>query len=224
MQELIKKINNITLKDSIKIEESDRQFISLKNLYFNIKNKDFYLPLIIANSLICYQLSSKWEDYWEEFSDYFSKNDIINLTKDLEIFIKQSKWNKRLINIKIKRLEKIKYFLDNFLKKELYYYENMSLLRDDLSQIMKQKKDSKTIVFSIKMYSYGARNYFWKNIYYPNDIDIPIDSRLENLYKKYNLNTDIKINDFYKILSEKTKIPPLHLDGILWTKYEELIK
>jgi N-glycosylase/DNA lyase len=60
---------------------------------------------------------------------------------------------------------------------------------------------------------------------------IPIDSRLKNLYKKYAplasleggiKNKEIKI--FYIELSQKLKIPLLHLDAILWVNYDELIK
>jgi N-glycosylase/DNA lyase len=57
MKKLFEKLKKYSISDAIKIEESDRQFIALNNLYQNIQNKDFYLPLIISNSLICYQLS-----------------------------------------------------------------------------------------------------------------------------------------------------------------------
>ena len=56
---------------------------------------------------------------------------------------------------------------------------------------------------------------------------IPIDSRLENLYKKYENIEEInnkKIKEFYINLSNKLNIPLLHLDAILWVNYDELIK
>jgi len=59
---------------------------------------------------------------------------------------------------------------------------------------------------------------------------IPIDSRLENLYKKYEkLDNEVKINTkeikkFYINLSKKLNIPLLHLDAILWVNYDELIE
>jgi|GEM_PF-947138 len=72
MERLLKKLKDISLNEVIKVEESDFQFFALKNLFENLNppvinkfplNKgklkgDFYLSLIIANSLICYQLSS----------------------------------------------------------------------------------------------------------------------------------------------------------------------
>jgi len=64
---------------------------------------------------------------------------------------------------------------------------------------------------------------------------IPIDSRLENLYKKYNSQlsssegedkkiSSKKIKEFYINLSKKLNIPLLHLDAILWVNYDGLIK
>ena len=63
---------------------------------------------------------------------------------------------------------------------------------------------------------------------------IPVDSRLENLYKKYSphsvsperreVATSSDIKNFYINLSKKLNIPLLHLDAILWVNYDELIK
>ena len=223
MQELYDKLKQFSLKDATQIEKSDRQFIALKNLYNNIKNKELYLPLIIANSLICYQLSWKWEDYWEEFSVYFSSYDLEedNLIKSLWDFIKNSKNNKRFIETKIKRLEKIKSFLYEFIWKQEHYYINMLELRDSLAKTMKQKPDAKTIVFAVKMFSYWARNIFdFKR--FPEEICVPIDSRLIALFEKYKWDYD-NINNFYFDLSKKLDIPELHLDAILWVNYDNLI-
>lgn len=216
MQELYNKLKEYSLSDAIKIEESDRQYVALKDLYKNIWDKKLYLSLILANAIICYQLSWKWEDYWEEFSEYFwDKKLNNNIILELSNFIKQSKNNKRFIEIKITRLEKLKPFLEKFVWKEEVYYNNMDNLRDELAKTMKQKFNAKTIVFAVKMFSYWARNCFNKLIYFPENIDIPVDSRLTNLFEKYREDyTDI--NKFYKDLSEKLKIPELHLDAIIW--------
>jgi len=228
MKELLKKFKNHSLEEAIKIEEADRQFLALKNLFNNINNKEIYLSLILANSIICYQLSSTWENYWKEFSKYFLTKWIICspqwVIKELSEFIKQSKWNKRFIETKIKRLEKIKPFLKEFIWNEEFYYTNMQILQEKLSIAMNQKKEAKTIVFAVKMFSYWARNYFWKLIYFPFEINIPIDSRLTHIYEKYNEDKNLKIEDFYMNLSKELKIPELHLDAIIWCNYKDLIK
>ena len=106
------------------------------------------------------------------------------------------------------------------------YYQNMHLLAEDLAKIMSQKKDAKTIVFAVKMFSYWARNVFWYIEYFPFDLMIPVDSRLENLYKKYVKQnfTKKEIKQYYLDLAKKLNIPPLHLDAILWVNYEEIWK
>lgn len=236
MIKLLEKIKKYNLEDAIEFEQKDRQFLALLEFWKNlekIKNISkeqkiyFYLSLIISNSIVCYQLSGKWEDYWEEFSLYFSceknlkwkdKNNIINFLTE---FLKTCKYNKRFTEIKIKRLKKLETFLQKFNWKEKYFYENMIFLRDSLAETMKQKKEDKTIVFAVKMFSYGARNIF-DFVVFPREIFIPIDSRLINLFEKYKWNyTDIK--NFYIDLSKKLDISLMHLDGIIWTMYDELI-
>lgn len=224
MQELYNKLKTFDLNYAIKLEETDRQFIALKSLVEKNNNKKEVLALVIANSIICYQLSGTWENYWEEFSLYFSDRKITyqNIVFELWEFIKQSKNNKRFVDTKIKRLEKVKLALDLFEWREEYFYQNMTELRDLLAKTMKQKITDKTIVFAVKMFGYVARHVY-DFVSYPKDIFIPIDSRLTNLFEKYKWEyTDI--NNFYIDLSEKLDISLLHLDWIVWINYEELIK
>lgn len=226
MSNLYEKLKNLSLEDAIKIEEFDRQFIALKKLSKNIPNKEIYLWLIVANALICYQLSWKWEDYREEFSEYFSKKfcDKNSFLDELKIFLKQSKNNKRLVQIKIWRLEKIKNFFElwKFFWREGFFYKNMEKFLEEIAKNMKQKKDAKTIVFAVKMFWYWARNFFDFQKF-PKEIKIPIDSRLENLFEKFwEWEKNSKI--FYEKLSKKLNIPELHLDAILWVNYEDLMK
>jgi len=224
MKNLYNKLKKYTLKNAIKIEEQDRQFIALKVLQHNINNKELYLALIVSNSIICYQLSWKWENYWEEFSEYFSKQEITknNLIDELWIFIANSKNNKRFVSMKQKRLEKLRPFLDEFLWNSEYFYKNMTELRDKLAKTMKQKIEAKTIVFAVKMFGYWARNIY-EFTPYPENIFIPIDSRLIGLFEKYKQDYD-NINKFYLDLANKLNIPILHLDWIVWTLYDELIR
>jgi len=233
---LYKKLQKYTIEDAIYFEEIDRQFLALKRLYEGKKiDNGNYLFLIVANSLICYQLSWKWEDYWEEFSKVL-ENKSFNNFEEIYIFfsdfIANSKNNKRFIETKLKRILKLEKFYDKFLENYESYYKNinwkngMELLVSDLSKIMNQKKEAKTIVFAVKMFSYWARNIFGLE-YFSDNIMIPIDSRLEKLYMEYNLSTEdfspLQIKNFYIELSKKLNIPLLHLDAILWVNYENLL-
>ena len=238
MKDLYNKLKNYTIKDAIKFEENDRQFLALEELYKNKKmSNENYLFLIIANSLISYQLSWKWEEYWEEFSSYLEDKNIKtfwDLYDFFEKFLPKSKNNKRFIETKLKRIKKLEKFplSKTFLQGEKglnafkYYYKNMDKLALDLSKVMDQNIEAKTIVFAVKMFSYWARNVFWYLEYFPENLMIPIDSRLENLYKKYKNKEVInkkEVKEFYINLSKKLNIPLLNLDAILWVNYGELI-
>ncbi len=77
------------------------------------------------------------------------------------------------------------------------------------------------------MFSYWARNIYNKLNYFPESINVPIDSRLNALFEKYkNPLTPLSggINQFYSDLSKKLDIPELHLDAIVWVDYDNLIK
>jgi N-glycosylase/DNA lyase len=187
------------------------------------------LALLIANSIVCYQLLKTWEKYWEEFCKYFSNRNVRydEIINEVWEFITQSR--QRLLNWKIKRLQKLTLFFPNFKWKSKFYYENMLDLRDNLAfalwiseRNIKNNKNMKTVNLAVKMFSYWARNiYGFKK--FPKEISIPIDSRLINLFEKYKWDYE-NINQFYDDLSKKLDIPLLHLDAILWVNYEKLKK
>ncbi|MFA5916828.1 MAG: N-glycosylase/DNA lyase [Candidatus Gracilibacteria bacterium] len=256
MQKLYNLLKNYTLEDALILEKQDLQYKALEKLFEKISDKKLFFGLILTNSLVCYQLSSTGEKYWEEFSksanDYFldlkfkqcikdpETNSVLNLfqysgwqSSKIITFLKQflpnSKGNKRLLEVKIKRLEKVENFINIFLNKLDYYLENLVILRDELAKTMSQKKDAKTIVFAIKMIMYGisidkrGKNKDKSKGQSIKDISIPIDSRLTKIFEVYKEDyTDIKL--FYYDLSEKLEIPEIHLDAILWVNYNNLIQ
>jgi DNA-(apurinic or apyrimidinic site) lyase len=226
MQKLLKYLEQFSLKDAFAVEKSDRQFQALEYLFTKIQNKNKYLSLILANSTVSYLLSSSGEDYWEEFCTFFWENrkkqekDMID---EIIKFLPISKWNKRLNTHKTSRLLKLSSFISTFQENISLFENDFILLRNTLAYHMKQKNDSKTIVYTIKMLSYGIRIVQNKDIVIPFEIEIPIDSRLTKIYELYNENKNLKIKDFYFQISKKTSIPPIHLDGILWTNYKEIL-
>lgn len=218
-------LKNLNFENIIESEEKDLQFIALKKLYLNISEKKFYLTLIILNSLICYQLSWKWENYWKEFweeSEKYKFKNFDDIFIFFKIFLENCKNNRRFTKVKLKRLEKWRLFLENiFFWKEDFFYKNMEKLWKDLAKNFKQKITAKTIVFAIKMFWYWARNIFPFQKY-PANFMIPIDSRLEKLFLKF-WKKDEKIEDFFIKISKKTKIPLLHLDAFLWINTDNIL-
>ncbi|NDK08017.1 N-glycosylase/DNA lyase [Candidatus Gracilibacteria bacterium] len=230
MIKLYNKLKEYTIDDTISLENNDPQYKALENLYSKINDKKQFFSLILVNSLLAYQLSSTGEKYWEEFSicadKYFCNKqyDTNNICKFFKDFLPKSKGNKRLLNMKLIRITKIELFLEQFIPNLDNYLDNLAILRDELANAMKQKKDAKTIVFAIKMILYGKRiSNLDTQINIINQITIPIDSRLEKIFDIYKEDyTDIK--KFYRDLSIKLNIPEIHLDAILWLKYKELTK
>lgn len=224
--------------DKIRLIEEieDKQFVALSNCWDNVvaktnKQKFLFLYMILQNALISYQLSWSWEDWRKEFADWLliylnniriSVNGFDNIFRWTE-FLSKCKKNSRLKLMKIKRLNTFTLFVNDIDNIDKLYnlYIDMLILRWIVTKIMRQKPDSKTIVFAVKMFWYWARIVFHKFIPFPSEINIPIDSRLTkicNIAIKKPLTQAI-IKKFYDKLSKKFNIPQLHLDSFLWIKY-----
>lgn len=225
------------IKKAKELEHLDPQFLALQNFRNNIKNKDenLFLYLVIQCSIVSYQIAWSWElrrtEFWKKVET--DQNILLNMWKanknnsDWRLnFLKNSKNNKRIYNIKKSRLDK----LDNILKTEkdfLKYGNNLEKLNEILAKTMNTTIYSKTIVFAIKMFGYAYTIITWKEIDYPMSINIPVDSRIKKIYQ---LNTNekfannLQICEYFSNLSKNFKIPPLNLDTILRLDYRKNIK
>ena len=208
-------IKKFSLEELKELEQYDLQYIALKRLYDRIQNKELFLKLVIINSLLAYQLSMKWEDYWNYFSIYFSKHKIKNLKESFQKFL--SKYNKRLLQAKYKRLEKILKFISIINEKKLnLYIQDDKILLKDLVKYMKQKENAKTIVFCIKMFIWAER-IIWYEKYPSFDIYIPVDNRIWKISKN---------KDFWLDIAKQTWYPLLLLDTLfyisLWWNTENI--
>ncbi|MBS8121839.1 N-glycosylase/DNA lyase, partial [Candidatus Vampirococcus lugosii] len=232
---LQKYLENYNINYILDLEEKkDLQYINIKkswikiNEYKNVSDNDkfFFIKIIIYNSLISYQLSGTGEKRWQEFAEFLYQN-FDKLLKNIELyktFLINSKNNRRLINMKIKRLKKIDKFFEEVdnLNSLINYYQNMTSLNTKLAYCMKQKKTAKTIVFSIKMFAYSCRIVFDKIERFPFDICIPLDSRIKKIYEINTGNKNYKESEIIKYfddISKKIKIAPLHIDSLLWVDY-----
>ena len=224
------------IKKAKELEHKDPQFLALQNCRNSIKNKNenLFLYLVIQCSIVSYQIAWSGELRWTEFGEKVQKdwNVLLDTRNNNESnterrfdFLKTSKNNKRIYNIKKSRIEKLNKLLQTE-KKFLKYENNLENLNEILAKTMWTKLYSKTIVFAIKMFGYALTIISWKETQYPMGINIPVDSRIKKIYK---LNTDkeadeSKIREFFANLSQKYKIPPLDLDTILRLDYRKTIK
>jgi Uncharacterized protein conserved in archaea len=111
--------------------------------------------LTVLNSLISYQLSIPGEEYWERFTDFFSKPNVQLNTDYFKKFLLNVKCI-RLLDQKLMRISKVlsSDLPGKLLSNGLRYCNDIEALMRELSRILKVSEDSKTIVFSAKMYSY----------------------------------------------------------------------
>jgi len=197
-------------------EKIDNQYLVLENLKNSMNNDEMFIKLVILNSIVSYQLCTTGELWWGEFSEYWSKNEVNNdnLGEKYVNFLENSKGNRRLLNVKIKRIEKVIPFLAKLnLLDFKNYYSNMEELLENLSKNLNSKKNAKTLVFAIKMFGYASRIVSNEFNPYPMEIEIPKDSRIEKYTIKFTDQDPIK---FWNEISKITKIPPLHIDSIIW--------
>ncbi|WP_297466738.1 N-glycosylase/DNA lyase [Thermococcus sp.] len=217
VERLVEILKELGLDCARTIEERvDLQFDALKNLHENLKNDELFIKLVIANSLVSYQLTGKGEDWWWEFSRHFSDNPPIeSIAKAYAGFLPSSKTNRRLVSGKLRRIEKVEPFLNSLSLDDLrnYYFNGMERLRDELAKALNSKRSAKTIVFAVKMFGYAGRIAFGEFVPYPMSIEIPDDVRINAYTKRFTNEPPVS---FWNRIAEITGIPPLHIDSILW--------
>lgn len=193
-------------------EHIDPQFQALMFLYENVNDKILFVPLVTANALVSYQLSGKGEEWWWEFARWFSEHPIVGgISSAYAEFLPKSRTNKRLANIKVKRLERVENFL--LAMRPEAYYENMVQLWKDLARILETPRNAKTLVFSVKMFGYAMRIATGKFVPYPFEVPIPVDSRIKKFTEKLGAEKPIP---FWNDVARESGVPPLHIDSILW--------
>ena len=121
------------IKKAKELEHIDPQFLALKNCRNNIKNKDenLFLYLVIQCAIVSYQIAWSWELRWIEFGEKVQKdwNVLLDTRNNNESnterrfkFLKTSKNNKRIYNIKKSRIEKLNKLL--LTEKDFSKYQN----------------------------------------------------------------------------------------------------
>ncbi len=234
LENFLKQYNTKKAKDLL---HQDPQFLALQDCRNHIAPKDenLFLFLVIQCALVSYQIAWSGEQWRTEFGQKVQKNwDILldiwknnqNNTDRRFNFLKTSKNNKRIYNIKKSRIEKINTILQT--EKNFFQFQNkLEELNNLLAKTMKTTLQSKTIVFATKMFGYACTIITWKDTIYPMSINIPIDSRIKKIYLLNTKNTqanETEICKYFQNLSQTFQISPLDLDTILRLDYWKIIK
>jgi len=216
MEELIKILKSISIVDIFEFEENyDEQFMAIKHMYFYMKDPKKFVSLVVVNALVCYQLNCTGEEYWWEFSHYFAGRDLStrNVSELFIGFISKSRCNRRLRNIKIRRIRKIWPLIVRHINDIEWLVENQWQFAKIISDGLRTKLSSKTIVFMVKMLNYALRIVTNKRIVAPFEADIPLDSRIERISESLGIKNPLL---FWREVSRIVGIPCLHIDSLLW--------
>jgi len=211
-QQLLKKIQCHDMKSIEKIEMNDPQYLALKHLKKRTNaSPPIICQLAVANALVCYQLSGTGEQYWEEFSvkmpPISSSSDVLNAMID---FLHHSTFNKRLVQTKIARLKRAENVLPHISHKT-----PMSEVWRLLGTTFGPQK--KTTCFAVKMFGYAKRLVFNKFITFPDQIPIPVDSRIKRFTQRFcPCKKEKEVVEFWFSVAKATKLAPLHLDSLGW--------
>lgn len=239
-------VSQHTMEDIIYIENNDPQFLAIQDLYQTIMSKYpsdiptnqlLIVDLVIKIALISYQIWWTGEQWRSEVCEYIynrredilSDPDCINQNDRRTILLKSCKYNRRLINMKLSRLQKIWNLRSIFVNLSDYEfcYDNMELFHSKLCKLLWSDQYAKTTLFATKMFGYISRLVFDKLVIYPDWLHIPLDSRLIYIYNMINDSASIDnskaaniyIINFFTQISKNHNIPPLHLDSLLWLKF-----
>lgn len=235
---IAERMSSLKLEDALRIEELDPQFQAVKlitsKMSFNVA-----LTLITLNSIVSYRLSGRGEDYWNEFALYVSRasepKSLIDAIKLITSFLVNSRINVALRATKVSRLlraSRARVLEPNRIVEQV---SDLRGFAKALAASLRSKWSSKTIALSIKMICYAYRAYYGRPIIAPFDVPIPVDSRIAKISwssgvaevedcKLRSWSDVIKVitskprvvQEAWNLIAKRCKIPPLHLDSILW--------
>lgn len=213
----------------------DPQYQALEKLYRELGECYSLGLLVLLNSIVSYQLTSKGEEYWWEFASYKdfkrSVGDPDKLWDAFRVFLLSCKGNASLREAKLRRITRIReeeFHIEVYAKLEDFIKDLSSLVKR-LSEILRQNIDDKTIVFAAKMLFYvskicGIRAGGFEGI------KIPIDRRVAAVSYTSELVDVVGVKDVidaimrekktalraWGIVSETSSVPMIKLDSLIW--------
>lgn len=199
------------------------------NIHMLSKKMEYgpFAVLVIILALNDYQLKGKAEkNYWPMLDALLNSKIKNKISKDeMQKILIPFYQAERFADQKIKRMEK---FINSPLADKIWNYnakevsEHFNNIWIDLSRVMGQKKDKKTIVFSMKCLGRSLIMYNETSFNFDN-IPIPVDSRIERITKNFNftVNNENQIRDIWSkvldmIQANGVTINMMHLDSFLF--------
>ncbi|MEM0378604.1 MAG: N-glycosylase/DNA lyase [Thermosphaera sp.] len=188
--------------------------------------------IVLGNSLASYKLNVRGEEYWTALAEYISRSEGTP-ERALIRFLSDRRDLARLIDQKIRRIQA---FFKSELSRELSvdglgYCSRLNALRNELAASLNTSRNSKTILFAVKMYYYLCSACGRDT---GEDIDLPIDSRNSRLslwscivrgcHGGLDVCAEKLMRDPYRgelvqawrIVCKESGIPCVKLDSVTW--------
>ena len=182
---------------------------------------------VVGVAAISYQLSAKGEVHWSLAADFASGDPLGSLRE----FAARSPSLRVGRPARLARVEKLARYYPTFVRRYSDYLRDLTLLRDDVAKALGADPDSKTVVFSVKMFYYAAKAAGLA-VELPTSIPLPVDRRVclislaSRLVEGYEptlsgarrlLQTGRRlVAEAWGRVCELSGIAPLKLDALLW--------
>jgi DNA-(apurinic or apyrimidinic site) lyase len=208
------------------VEVSDPQYLAVRDLVRRVGPPA--AALVVANALVSYRLSMPGEEYWQEFSKFFSMqgppSSVDELLEMFARFFSVSRGNRMLHKQKLARLRRAAPVLARLLAQPKRY-RDLRLLVEELRAALGSRGDEKTIVFAAKMlhYLHRALGVEEKGL---DEVPVPIDRRMALLtYTSGLLDAEPErimsqmrrdAVEAWMQVARRAGIPSVSLDAIVW--------
>jgi len=187
-----------------------------------------FLTFMVMAGLNDYQLKGPAEEkYWPPLVEHVIQRPIPESPEDLEEALKGFYEKERLRTAKIKRLRR---FLGSSLALKMWKSDPAELARSfkdtwyGIGHIMNQRKERKTIVFSMKCLGIGLLMLGLREFDFTG-IPVPVDVRVRSLLKRWGLIVERAPEQEIQSLCEEMlqgikraepAVNMIHLDSFLW--------
>ena len=220
--EILGKISYKSWEETVKREPEWR---NMENLLPKFGFGPFSV-LMVTTGLNDYQLKGKAEiAYWPKIKHILENSTVPKSIEEMYSILESFYMNERLNKQKIARLRKIfnsqiAKFLWNSSPKEVS--QNFIRIWREISWVMGQKRDAKTIVFAMKclgiaLLMVGEYGFDFK------PIPVPVDSRVASFTKKLDskISTDEETRKYWtdvliELNKNNPKVTMIHLDSLIW--------
>jgi DNA-(apurinic or apyrimidinic site) lyase len=217
-------LRGLNIQDIMLIEEVDPQFECARAVCRS--GGATGAASIFLAALAAYRLRCTGETYWRRFAEFFTARPLINDPVDLIVsFLAADPCSSLLKEAKIARVKKFTGRTDEVAT--LITRCDFRQLWALTSRILGSDPASKTVVFAVKMGYYCGRALRLCSDPLPQEIPIPVDSRVARATLGLGIISPSSVSDVatrcrdeivraWSIIGSSIQIPPLHIDSLLW--------